>query len=128
LQPHSTPRRGAGLSGLLSKVWNMAQAAQAAAAAFDSEWLDGMVKKLQAELKRQLKRVSKPGKEGSDARSRASDAATLASLERTLERLAKMEQARALVRETKISKQGARDALERRLDKLAAAGQKRPAS
>jgi hypothetical protein len=30
------------------------------------------------------------------------------------------------VRETKISKQGAHDALERRLDKLAAAGDKEP--
>lgn len=106
----------------------MARAARAAAAAFDSEWLDEMVKKLQAELKRQLRRVRKSDREASDPRSRASDAATLASLERTLERLAKMEQARALVRETKISKQGARDALERRLDKLAAAGQKKPAS
>jgi len=54
----------------------------------------------------------------------APDARTLATLEKTLKRLAKMEQARALARETKIRKQGARDALERRLDKLADAGHK----
>ena len=96
--------------------------------AFDSEWLDDMVKKLQAELERQLARVRKPGKQANDARTRASDAQTLAALERTLERLAKMEQARTLVRETKIHKPNARDALERRLDKLAAAAQKKPDS
>jgi hypothetical protein len=67
--------------------------------AFDSEWLDEMVKKLQAELERQLAKVSKPGKQANDARTRAADARTLAGLERTLERLASMEQARALVRE-----------------------------
>jgi hypothetical protein len=106
----------------------MALAAQAVTAAFDSEWLDDMVTKLQTELERQLNRVLEASKEGNDARTRAADAATLASLERTLEKLARMEQARALVRETKISKQGARDALERRLDKLAAAAKKKPAS
>jgi hypothetical protein len=97
-------------------------------AAFDSKWLDGMVKKLQAELERQLNRVLEADKTGNDARTRAADAATLASLERTLEKLARMEQARALVRETKINKLEARDALERRLDKLAAAGPKEPDS
>jgi hypothetical protein len=92
----------------------------------DTEWLDEMVKKLKIELEAQLQRAAdSPGKRCS-ATSRAADAATLASLERTLEKLAKMEQARALVRETKISKQGAHDALERRLDKLAAAGDKEP--
>jgi len=97
-------------------------------AAFDSKWLDGMVKKLQAELERQLNRVLEADKTGNDARTCAADAATLASLERTLEKLARMEQARALVRETKINKLEARDALERRLDKLAAAGPKEPDS
>jgi hypothetical protein len=95
--------------------------------AFDSQWLDDMVKKLQTELERQLARVKEAGEEPNDARSRASDARTLAALERTLEKLAQMEQSRAVVRETKIRKQGARDALERRLDKLAAAGKKKPA-
>lgn len=97
-------------------------------AAFDSKWLDEMVNRLKIELERQLTRVQGTDKGDSDARSRASDAATLASLERTLEKLARMEQARAQVRETKISKQAARDALECRLDKLAAAGPKTPAA
>jgi DNA-binding TFAR19-related protein (PDSD5 family) len=96
--------------------------------AFDSEWLDDMVKKLQAELQRQLDRVQKAGEDENDARTRAADARTLAVLERTLGRLALTEQARALARETKIHKPNARDALERRLDKLAAAEQKTPDS
>ncbi len=102
----------------------MAQAAGISADAVDSEWLDEMVKKLKAELEAQLARVTTGTRKKSDATALAADARTLATLEKTLERLAKMEQARALVRETKIRKQGARDALERRLDKLAAAGQK----
>jgi hypothetical protein len=89
--------------------------------AFDSEWLDDMVKKLQRELERQLERVAKSGAPDDTAAMRAADARTLATLERTLEKLAAMEQGRALVRETKVSKEGARDALECRLDKLAAA-------
>jgi hypothetical protein len=96
--------------------------------AFDSQWLDDMVKKLQAELERQLTRVQEVAQEENDARTRAADARTLAALERTLEKLAQMEQARAVVRETKISKQGTRDALECRLDKLAAAGPAKPAA
>jgi len=96
--------------------------------AFDSEWLDDMVKKLQAELERQLTRVQKAGEDENDARTRAADARTLAALERTLGRLAQTQQARALARETKIGKPNARDALERRLDKLAAAAQKKPDS
>jgi hypothetical protein len=99
------------------------------AEAVDSDWLDEMVKKLQAALTRQLKRVEDAAEtDANDARTRAADARTLAALERTLEKLAQMEQARALVRETKIRKQGSRDALERRLDKLAAAGQKKKSS
>ena len=89
----------------------------------DTEWLDEMVKKLKAELEAQLQRAIDNPSKRSSATARAADARTLASLERTLEKLAQMEQARALVRETKISQQGVHDALERRLDKLAAAGQ-----
>jgi hypothetical protein len=106
----------------------MPRAARAAAAAFDSDWLDDMVNKLKAELEAQLKQAAKNTRTKTTSASRAADAATLASLERTLEKLARMEQARALVRETKIGKLEARDALERRLDKLAAAGPKEPDS
>ncbi len=102
----------------------MAQAPGIGAEDIDSDWLDEMVKKLKAELEAQLARVTSGTRMKSDAAALAADARTLATLERTLERLAKMEQARALVRETKIRKQGDRDALERRLDKLAAAGAK----
>ena len=104
----------------------MPHTADAAAAAFESEWLDKMVNKLKAELEAQPEQAANSTRKRSSAATRAADACTLASLERTLEKLAQMEQSRALVRETKINKQGARDALERRLDKLAAAGQKKP--
>jgi hypothetical protein len=106
----------------------MAPATKAVAPAFDSDWLDDMVNKLKAELEAQLEQAAKNTRTKTTSASRAADAATLASLERTLEKLARMEQARALVRETKIGKLEARDALERRLDKLAAAGPKKPDS
>jgi hypothetical protein len=86
------------------------------------EWLDLMVKNLKDELQRQLTRVrdTEEKDEKSDARSRAADARTLASLQQTLEKLGRLEQQRAMVREAKVRKHadGARAALERRLDKL----------
>ncbi|MBV9550230.1 MAG: hypothetical protein JO256_11225 [Alphaproteobacteria bacterium] len=98
-------------------------------AAFDSAWLDKMVIKLQSMLAKQIKRAEEAlKKEDNDPNSRAADARTLASLERMLERLAAMEQARALVRESKLGKENPRDALERRLDKLAAATEPQPDS
>ena len=106
----------------------MARAVDFAEAASDSDWLDEMVNKLKVELEAQLKRASIDPGDKADPAVRAADARTLASLERTLEKLAAMEQARALVRETKVNKEGARDALERRLDKLAAAGPAKPGS
>jgi len=95
----------------------------------DPQWLDEMVKKLITVLKAQLDEVAKAGG-GRDARSRAADARTLASLERTLERLSNLERERAAVREKKIAANGkdresARAALERRLDKRLAAGAKK---
>jgi len=108
----------------------------------DSGWVDLMVKNLKDELQRQLARVRqagdprdggpkdgdpKDGEESSkpvvtDAKSRAADARTIAVLCNTLERLDRLEQQRAMVRETKVRKnaQDARTALERRLDKLLA--------
>ena len=97
-------------------------AADIEAEPIDSDWLDEMVNKLKAELEAQLRRAATNPEEAASVAARAADARTLASLERTLEKLAAIEQARALVRETKISKQDTRDALECRLDKLAAAG------
>jgi hypothetical protein len=85
-------------------------------------WLDRMVKRLFLELQRQLSQVetAKPAPEIEQAGLRAANARTLASLERTLERLTKMEQQRALMRETKVAAahDGARARLERRLDQL----------
>jgi hypothetical protein len=96
----------------------------------DPEWLDTMITKLQLELERQLGRVAEAQAKTDDARERAADAQTLAALERTLEKLAKLERERAAVKEKKIAKhgQGARAELERRLDKrLAAARTRKPA-
>ena len=97
--------------------------AEPGVAADDEEWLDEMVKKLFRELERQLARVGK-GSAGENAASRAADARTLNSLERTLERLARLERERAGVRERKVAchDDDTRAALERRLDKLAGAG------
>jgi hypothetical protein len=102
----------------------MDEAPDSGADALVTEWLDDMVKKLKAELDKALGRITTGTRSNSDAAALAADARTLASLERTLERLAQLEQSRAAVRESKIRKQdkGARDALERRLDKLAGAG------
>jgi hypothetical protein len=96
-------------------------------AGFDSEWLDTMVKRLITELEKQLAAISGAAAEQSTPQSRAADARTLAMLERTLEKLAKLERERAVVREKKIARHDTegRAALERRLDKrLAARGQK----
>lgn len=101
-------------------------AARNKAAEIDSTWLDKMVKNLTRELERQLEAVAK-AKTKDDPAGRAADARTLSSLERTLERLAKLERERAGARERKVAahEPEPRAALERRLDKrLAALGQK----
>lgn len=90
-------------------------------AAPDAEWLDTMVGRLIAELERQLAAVEKSKGKGT-AQGRAADARTLSSLERTLERLSRLEMQRA-AKEKKIAKHDpdARAALERRLDQRLAA-------
>ena len=92
----------------------------------DSEWLDLMVKNLKDELQRQLARVCEAAPQpGEDTtKMRASDARTLATLQNTLERLGRLEQQRAQVREKKVAghDQDTRAALERRLDKLLETG------
>ena len=96
----------------------------------DAEWLDTMVNKLIKELEKQLTVVSETSKDGSTPQSRAADARTLAALERTLERLSRLERERAAVREKKVAKHGtdARAALERRLDQRLAAAPKKGAA
>lgn len=92
----------------------------------ENEWLDDMVKRLMTELERQLKAVAEARGEEGTAQTRAADARTLAALERTLERLSRLERERNAVREKKVAKHDAdaRTALERRLDKRLAAVRK----
>jgi hypothetical protein len=111
----------------------MAKKDAQAASGPDSDWLDMMVKKLITVLEAQLDAVAGAQPRG-DAAGRAADARTLSALERTLERLSRLDQARAAVREKKVTKMGAghgtgaRAALERRLDqRLAALAKKKPA-
>lgn len=103
---------------------------QPQAEADETEWLDKMVTKLQTELERQLNAVTKAQGLDDTPASRAADARTLSALERTLERLAKLERERAAVHEKKIARhdKGGRAALERRLDKLAGAAKPRRAA
>jgi hypothetical protein len=92
-------------------------------AALDPEWLDTMVKRLITELEKQLAAISQAEASQSTPQSRAADARTLAMLERTLEKLSKLERERAVVREKKIARHDTdgRAALERRLDQRLAA-------
>lgn len=89
----------------------------------DEKWLDTMVKRLFTELSRQLEQIETSavpdGAKGEAAR--AANARTLATLERTLERLNKLEGQRRETREQKIRERhtDARRKLERRLDRLA---------
>jgi hypothetical protein len=89
----------------------------------DEEWLDDMVKKLFRALENQLEQVAaKAGAESAAAR--AAKARTRSTLERTLERLSRLERERAAARERKVARHDddTRAALERRMDKLLAAG------
>ena len=91
-------------------------------AALDPEWLDTMVNKLKLVLQKQLNTVGRVKAAGSTPQSRAADARTLATLERALEKLSRLERERAGVKEKKIAHDGqGRAALERRLDKRHAA-------
>ncbi|MGB8601381.1 MAG: hypothetical protein WCD42_04215 [Rhizomicrobium sp.] len=94
------------------------------------KWLNDMVKRVFAELNRQLAQIEAcPAPEGVKGEAaRATNARTLASLERTLERLSKLEMQRAeqnhkLAAERKVQNKhaSAREKLEQRLDRLVAA-------
>ena len=91
----------------------------------DDAWKDDIVKRLLLQLKRQLCQLenTKPTPEIGQANIRAANVKTLASIERTLDRLLQMEQQRALARETKVAAKNdnALAELERRIDQLAAA-------
>jgi hypothetical protein len=96
-------------------------------------WMDDMVKRLFTVLNRQLIRIESAQLAESDHDGRpppldpqnsAAQARTLASMQRTLERLTTMETRRIRARETKVtaSDDDAYEELERRFDQLAAAG------
>jgi phage terminase small subunit len=70
----------------------------------DPEWLDQMVKRLFKELNRQLACIEATKPEDSDTKKatvRAAHVRTLGAIERTLERLARMEQGRVAKRQTR---------------------------
>ena len=97
----------------------------------DEQWMDEMVKRLFHELRKQMSQLETAMKKDDSpeqAGRRATNARTLDSLERTLERLARLEQQRVLSRETKVAAKndGARAALERKLDQLLAAARALP--
>ncbi|HEY0282975.1 MAG TPA: hypothetical protein VGC27_10180 [Rhizomicrobium sp.] len=91
----------------------------------DETWKDDIVNRLLLQLKRQLCQLenTKPTTEIDQANIRATNVKTLASIERTLDRLLQMEQQRALARETKVAAKndGALAKLERRINLLIAA-------
>ncbi|HEX4294518.1 MAG TPA: hypothetical protein VHZ29_10310 [Rhizomicrobium sp.] len=91
----------------------------------DSKWMDDMVKRLFKELKRQLSQIEsvKPDNdEVKHAAVRAANVRALGAIERTLERLARMEQQRVASRKvrTAVRNEEIRITLERRIDSLAA--------
>ncbi|HEY4123221.1 MAG TPA: hypothetical protein VGM36_01325 [Rhizomicrobium sp.] len=88
----------------------------------NSEGIDLMVKRLFAELNRQMCQVeSKKDKDQTTPGNRLENARVLASLQQTLEKLARLEGGRELYRKGKnVAKDAdARKALERKLDQLA---------
>ncbi len=89
----------------------------------DSEWLDEMVKRLFKELQRQLARVEATKPDDGDTKTasvRTANVRTLSAIERTLERLARMEQQRVASRKVRTMARNdeLRVEIEQRLDKL----------
>jgi hypothetical protein len=97
----------------------------------DEAWKDDIVNRLLLELKRQLCQLenTKPTTEIDQANIRIVNVRALAAMERTLNRLIQQDEQRALKRETKVAAKndGARAALERKLDQLLAAERALPA-
>lgn len=86
----------------------------------DEEWMDLMVKRLFRELDRQLNAIEKQDVSDDPAK-KAQVARTLASMERALGRLTRIEMERSARREQKVTgtNDDKRAILERRLDQLA---------
>lgn len=93
----------------------------------DEAWKDDIVNRLLLQLKRQLCQLenTKPTTEIDQANIRIVNVRAIASMERTLDRLIRQDEQRALKRETKVAAKNdnALAELERRIDQLAAAAQ-----
>ena len=91
----------------------------------DEAWKDDIVQRLLRELKRQLCQLenTKPTPEIDQANIRIVNVRAITAMERTLDRLFRMDEQRELKRETKVAAKNdnALAALERRIDQLAAA-------
>jgi hypothetical protein len=92
----------------------------------DSDWIDNMVKRLFRELNRQLACIESTKPEDGDTKKasvRAAHVRSLGAIERTLERLAQMEQERTARRQTKTAgkNEHLRVQLEYRINTLLAA-------
>ena len=89
----------------------------------DSDWLDRMVQRLFKALEVQLARIEATkahDDEVKQAQVRAANVRALSAIERTLERLARLEQQRAAYRKTRASAgyEEMRAEIERRIDRL----------
>jgi len=93
-----------------------------ARAPIDTKWKEEFVESLLRELRRQLQQLQNaaPTAEPDQAGIRAQNVATLARIERSLERLTKMQEAQTLKRDLTMAAKNddAHAALERRLDEL----------
>ena len=93
-----------------------------ARAPINAKWKEEFVESLLRELRRQLQQLQNaaPTAEPDQAGIRAQNVATLARIERSLDRLMKMQEAQTLKRDitTAASNDNARETLERRLDQL----------
>jgi hypothetical protein len=93
----------------------------------NSEWMDLMVKRLLLELNRQMCQVENQKAQTSQPGDRMENARVLASLQGSMAKLTRLEAERETRRKGKnVTKNAdARKALERKLDKLAAAARKK---
>jgi hypothetical protein len=93
----------------------------------DETWRDDVVNRLLLELKRQLIQLenAQPTPGADEAETRAVNVRTLTNIERTLERLLRLEEQNTRKRETRVAKNDddALEELERRIDQLAAAAE-----
>lgn len=105
----------------LSEAWERKRHYELFPEDIDQQWMDLMVKRLFRELDRQLNQIEKSDPPTEPA-ARAQNARALASMERTLGRMTRMEKERQAHRETKIAETAddKRAKLQRRLSRLSA--------